>query len=177
MLSVDNPYGMLGRIVRAEVPSGYPILYTGGVLRDIKSKLDDIERTMADMKPEDPYITLLPHSHPHQVEEPAYSADSVEMYWTTSEASNNIFENLKLKTTYGFGVMSSGGNGGEIDPNNMPGSNPPVDEDDTTCPTHPNRQLEWDGYCMVCPSCILDNYEDTSTHPIDCTCIYCIPGN
>lgn len=26
---------------------------------------------------------------------------------------------------------------------------------ETDCPLHPSRMWEWDGYCYICPSCVL----------------------
>lgn len=27
---------------------------------------------------------------------------------------------------------------------------------ETNCEKHPTRMWEWDGYCWVCPDCVLD---------------------
>lgn len=31
-------------------------------------------------------------------------------------------------------------------------------DEEWTCEDHPNRMLEWDGFCWICPGCVLDMY-------------------
>jgi hypothetical protein len=179
MLSVDNPYGLLGRIVRAEVSNPSEIIWTGRApasLRKIEARLDEVERMLFDAERET-YVS---------------SMDTVGRFGDNMERLGTWNPNLAV-------TNSSGGNGGEIDPNNQPGTEKKKLQEEadkyeyqfrtllaaSDKETDENKRSELIQEARSYRKKALKSFraanadegkDDTANHPIDCTCIFCIPG-